>query len=57
MRKHTFTVFTHDDKVHSYLFDVTRLEAQSIVRHMSNGAKSNFYYMEGYHQKQTKEND
>ena len=48
MRKHTFTIFTHDNKVHGYLFDVTRLEAQSIVSEMNNGVRTKFYYMEGY---------
>lgn len=47
MRKHTFTIFTYDDKVHSYLFDVTRAEAQKIVSEMNNGEKK-YYYMEGY---------
>ena len=48
MRKLTFTIFTHDDKVHGYLFDVTRLEAQAIVSEMNNGASEKFYYMDGY---------
>lgn len=48
MRKHTFTIFTHDNEVHGYLFDVTRLEAQEIVGEMNNGLHKKFYYMEGY---------
>ena len=48
MKKHTFTIFTDNDKVHSYLFDVTRVEAQEIVSKMNNEAQENFYYMEGY---------
>lgn len=48
MRKHTFKIFTHDNKVHGYLFGVTRLEAQAIVVDMNNAAQNKFYYMEGY---------
>lgn len=48
MRKHTFTIFTHDNKVHCYLFDVTRLEAQAIVSEMNNCVQAKFFYMEGY---------
>lgn len=48
MRKLTFTIFTTDDKVHSYLFDVTRAEAQEIVSQMNAEAEKKYYYMDGY---------
>lgn len=48
MRKHTFTIFTHDDKVHGYLFNVTRLEAQEVVSKMNLAAEKKYYYMDGY---------
>lgn len=47
MRKHTFTIFTYDDKAHSYLFNVTRMEAQEVVSKM-NSKENKYYYMEGY---------
>ena len=50
MRKHTFTIYTEDDKVHGYLFDVTRLEAQKIVSEMNKESQVKYYYMEGYHE-------
>jgi hypothetical protein len=49
MRKLTFTIFTHDDKVHSYLFGVTRIEAQAIVAEMNANMQDKYYYMDGYH--------
>ena len=48
MRKLTFTIFTADDKVHSYLFGVTRLEAQQIVSKMNSESIKKYYYMDGY---------
>lgn len=48
MRKLTFTIFTADNKAHSYLFNVTRLEAQKVVSEMNQSAKEKYYYMEGY---------
>ena len=50
MRKHTFTIFTHENKVHSYLFDVTRIEAQKTVDKMNKNKEvsKKYYYVEGY---------
>ena len=48
MRKHTFTIFWKTDRVHSYLFNVTRAEAQKIVEEMNNEEHEEYYYMEGY---------
>lgn len=48
MRKLTFTIFAADDKVHSYLFGVTRLEAQETVSKMNSASEKKYYYMEGY---------
>jgi hypothetical protein len=48
MRKHTFTIFTDDDKVYGYLFDVTRVEAQEIVTKMNGEGEKKYYYMDGY---------
>ena len=48
MRKHTFTIFTNDDKVFGYLFDVTRVEAQETLSKMNSITDSKYYYMEGY---------
>ena len=51
MRKHTFTIFWKTDRVHSYLFNVTRAEAEKIVEEMNktnNEGQEKYYYMEGY---------
>ena len=50
MRKHTFTIYTHDNKVYGYLFDKTRVEAQAIVSEMNEGKaqEQKYYYMDGY---------
>ena len=50
MRKHTFTIFTDDDQVYGYLFDVTRVEAQETVSKINTETKEYHYYMEGYHE-------
>lgn len=48
MGKHTFTIFYKADRVHSYLFNVTRAEAQKFVEEMNNADQKEYYYMEGY---------
>ena len=48
MRKHTFTIFTDDDQVYGYLFDITRAEAQEIVSKINNETGEHHYYTEGY---------
>lgn len=48
MRKHTFTIFNADNSVFGYLFDVTRIEAQSIVSGINTDTGVYHYYMEGY---------
>ena len=50
MRKHNFTIFTHNGRVHGYLFDVTRADAQKIVSELNLGIRDGcrFYYMEGF---------
>lgn len=48
MRKLTFTIFYKTDKVHSYLFNVTRKEAQKIVEEMNSDGQNEYYYMDGY---------
>ena len=32
MTKRTFTIYSDDDSVYGYLFDVTRLEAQEVIK-------------------------
>lgn len=48
MRKYTFTIFWKTDRVHSYLFNATRAEAQKIVEEMNTTNNEEYYYMEGY---------
>ena len=48
MRKLTFTIYNEDDTIHSYLFEVTREEAQAIVRRINNLSKTYHYFMDGY---------
>ena len=48
MRKHTFTIYTDDDKIYGYLFDVTREEAQATVTKINKETNEYHYYMEGY---------
>lgn len=50
MRKLTFTIYTHDNKVYGYLFEKTRVEAQAIVSEMNKGKEQadKYYYMDGY---------
>ena len=48
MKKLTFTIFNNDDTVHSYLFNVTRVEAQSTIEKLNAETKEYHYYMDGY---------
>lgn len=48
MRLLTFTIFTDDDKVYGYLFEVTRLEVQKIVSEINMETREHHYYMDGY---------
>lgn len=50
MRKLTFTIFTENDNVYGYLFDVTRVEAQETVTKINEDTGKYHYYMEGYHE-------
>ena len=52
MRKHTFTIFTSDNKIHGYLFDVTRAEAQEIVNELNKESNEKYYYVECYVEKE-----
>ena len=48
MRKQTFTIFNDDDSVYGYLFDVTRIEAQTTVTLINNETGKYHYFMDGY---------
>lgn len=48
MRKLSFTIYTEDNKIYGYLFDVTRAEAQEIVTGINKDEGTYHYYMEGY---------
>ena len=48
MRKHTFTVFSENNEIYGYLFNVTRTEAQETVTDINKESHENHYYIEGY---------
>ena len=48
MSKHTFTIYTENNEIEGYLFDVTRLEAQVVVTKMNEETEVKYYYVEGY---------
>lgn len=49
MRKHTFTLYLKsNDDIYGYLFDVTRLECQEIIKKIKVEEGADCYYMESY---------
>ena len=48
MTRRTFTIYSDDDSVYGYLFDVTRLEAQETVSLINKETGKHHYYMDGY---------
>lgn len=51
MTKRTFTIYSDDDSLYGYLFDVTRLEAQETVKKINDETGEHHYYMDGYFEK------
>ena len=48
MEKHTFTLFTKDNRIIAYVFEVTREEAEKIFAEGRGDLAMNYYIKKGY---------